>query len=383
MNRKHLCAALLALGVAVGIGAPAPAQAMARMDIAAISVRASGANFRYWNKDAASYQALTDYVKDVTARMSMNYIPPEARVAVFDMDGTLMGELTPLYFEWMMYVHRVLDDPSYAASEEDVSLATTIREGLASGGPINVPGDALAQSQARVFAGMTLLEYDDYVRQFMETPAEGLAVSPNAKSKLEPRTYLKRGEAFFLPMVEVMSYLKANGFDVWIVSGSDREALRVLADGVLPVDRTHIIGKDVQYVASGQGETESSAYVFEQKSDVIVRGELLQRDVCMDKVGNIVRSIGRQPVLAFGNSAGDAAMMNYTLAKNQYKSMAFAVLCDDTEDDLGNEAQADVMRTMCEETGWMPISMRDDWKTVYGNDVKVAENDAETDENEK
>jgi len=371
MNRKHLCAALLALGVAVGIGAPAPAQAMARMDIAAISVRASGANFRYWNKDAASYQALTDYVKDVTARMSMNYIPPEARVAVFDMDGTLMGERTPLYFEWMMYVHRVLDDPSYAASEEDVSLATTIREGLASGGPINVPGDALAQSQARVFAGMTLLEYDDYVRQFMETPAEGLAVSPNAKSKLEPRTYLKRGEAFFLPMAEVMSYLQANGFDVWVISGSDRAALRVLADGVLPVARDHFIGKDVQYVASGQGAADGNDYVFDQKSDVVVRGELLQRDVRMNKVAAIVREIGRQPVLAFGNSMGDASMFNYTIAKNKHKAMAFALLCDDTEDDRGNEDVAATMRAACEENGWTPVSMRDDWKTIYGYGVKA------------
>ncbi|WP_294159301.1 HAD family hydrolase [uncultured Selenomonas sp.] len=384
MNKKKLGAALLAMSLAVGFGCNAPAaQAMTRSDLAAISVQESGAGFRYWNKDAASYKALTDYVKDVTSRKSDNYIPPEARVAVFDMDGTLMGERTPLYFEWMMYLHRVLDDPSYAASEEDVALATTIREALENGGPINIPGDAVAQSQARVFAGMTLLEYDDYVRQFMETPAEGLAVAPDAKAKLEKMPYLKRGEAFYLPMVEVLSYLQANGFETWIVSGSDREALRVLADGVLPVETAHIIGKDVQYVASGQGDIDSSNYIFEQKSDVVVRGGLLQRDVCMDKVGNIVRSIGKQPVLAFGNSIGDAAMMNYTLAKNQYKSMAFALLCDDTEDDRGNEAVADVMRNVCEETGWTPVSMRDDWKTVYGYDVKVADKTTESDENEK
>ena len=384
MNKKKLGAALLAMSLAVGFGCNAPAaQAMTRSDLAAISVQESGAGFRYWNKDAASYKALTDYVKDVTSRKSDNYIPPEARVAVFEMDGTLMGERTPLYFEWMMYLHRVLDDPSYAASEEDVALATTIREALENGGPINIPGDAVAQSQARVFAGMTLLEYDDYVRQFMETPAEGLAVAPDAKAKLEKMPYLKRGEAFYLPMVEVLSYLQANGFETWIVSGSDREALRVLADGVLPVEPTHIIGKDVQYVASGQGDIDSSNYIFEQKSDVVVRGGLLQRDICMDKVGNIVRSIGKQPVLAFGNSIGDASMMNYTLAKNQYKSMAFALLCDDTEDDRGNEAVADVMRNVCEETGWTPVSMRDDWKTVYGSDVKVAGNSAESDENEK
>lgn len=354
MKMKNIGAAVLALSFAFSFGACMETQATSRGDIAAISVKANGSNFQYWNEDAASFQALKDYVKDITSRKSKNYIPPEERVAVFDMDGTLLGERTPSYFEWMMYLHRVTDDPSYTPSEEDRAIA----DAVTGKSDATFTGDEIAQSQSRVFAGMTVPEYDDYVRQFMETEAAGM-------------NGIKRGEEFYLPMAEVMSYLQANGFDVWVISGSDRAALRVLADGVLPVARDHFIGKDVQYVASGQGAADGNDYVFDQKSDVVVRGELLQRDVRMNKVAAIVREIGRQPVLAFGNSMGDASMFNYTIAKNKHKAMAFALLCDDTEDDRGNEDVAATMRAACEENGWTPVSMRDDWKTIYGYGVKA------------
>ena len=354
MKMKKLCAALLAMSFAVGVGTGMDVQAASRSEIGEIQVNAKGSNFQYWNQDSASFQALTNYVKDVTNKKSANFIPVEDRIAVFDMDGTLLGERTPSYFEWMMYLHRVTDDPSYTPSEEDRAIA----DAVTGKSDATFTGDEIAQSQSRVFAGMTVPEYDDYVRQFMETEAAGL-------------NGIKRGEEFYLPMAEVMSYLQANGFDVWVVSGSDREAQRVLMEGVLPIARDHFIGKDMQYVASGQGAADGNDYVFDQKSDVVVRGQLLQRDVRMNKVAAIVREIGRQPVLAFGNSMGDASMFNYTIAKNKHKAMAFALLCDDTEDDRGNEDVAATMRAACEENGWTPVSMRDDWKTIYGYGVKA------------
>jgi hypothetical protein len=93
----------------------------------------------------------------------------------------------------------------------------------------------------------------------------------------------------------------------------------------------------------------------------------------MDKVAAIVREIGRQPVLAFGNSMGDASMLCYTLDRNPHRAMAFALLADDTKREYGSEAVADAMRSACAENGWMPISMRDDWVTIYGEDVHVRE----------
>ena len=146
----------------------------------------------------------------------------------------------------------------------------------------------------------------------------------------------------------------------------------MLMDGVLPVERDHFIGTDAWILASGQGDTDGLDYVYNQKSDTLVRGQFVLKDVKMNKVSNIAREIGRQPVLAFGNSSGDASMFNYTISKNKYKAMAFSLLCDDLEDDLGNTAKADKMRADCEKNGWVPVSMRDDWKTIYGYDVKVA-----------
>ena len=231
MKMKKLCAALLAMSFAVGVGTGMDVQAASRSEIGEIQVNAKGSNFQYWNKDSASFQALTNYVKDVTNKKSPNFIPVEDRIAVFDMDGTLLGERTPSYFEWMMYVHRALEDPTYTPAPEDRAYAQVVKDAIYAHA---IPGDMErkeAKSQAAVFAGMTIPEYDDYVRQFMETPAEGL-------------TNLKRGEEFYLPMAEVVSYLKANDFDVWVVSGSDREAQRVLMEGVLPIERDHFIGTD-------------------------------------------------------------------------------------------------------------------------------------------
>ena len=85
--------------------------AMARTEIAAIHAEAAE-SFRYWRSDAAALKALEAYVEAVTDPANADYIPPEDRVAVFDFDGTLMGERSPSYFEWMMYVHRALEDPS-------------------------------------------------------------------------------------------------------------------------------------------------------------------------------------------------------------------------------------------------------------------------------
>ena len=90
----------------------------------------------------------------------------------------------------------------------------------------------------------------------------------------------------------------------------------------------------------------------------------------MNKVVNIFREIGRQPVLAFGNSKDDASMLNYTITGNKYKSAAFFVLCDDLERELGDTAKAEKCRKLAEENGWYGISMRDDFKTIYGDNVQ-------------
>ncbi|MBO6203474.1 MAG: haloacid dehalogenase-like hydrolase [Selenomonas sp.] len=359
MRSKKLCAAILAATLGFGFMTSAPSsEAATRAELARISVNQKGTNFQYWNKEAKSYQALISYVKDVTNPKSQNFIPVEDRIAVFDLDGTLICETTPSYFEWMMYLERALNDPTFTPKAEDREYAKVVKKAIYETG---IPGDMErkeAKSQASVFAGMTLPEYEAYVKKFMETPAEGM-------------NNLKRGDSFYLPMVEVVSYLNANKFKIFVVSGSDRQALRILTDGIMPIEKDNIIGTDVWNLASHQGDTDGLDYLYE-KNDEVIRGEFVLKDVKMNKVSNIAREIGKQPVLAFGNSSGDSSMFNYTITNNKYKALAFSLLCDDTKRELGNIKKADKMRASCEKYGWIPVSMRDDFKTIYGDNVTRA-----------
>ncbi len=384
MKKRKLYTVALAAMIGFGLLAGTQAsEAMPRSEIAKISVNQKGTNFNYWNRDSESWKALTGYVKDVTDSKSRNFIPKEDRVAVFDFDGTLFCETTPSYIEWMLFLDRALDDPSYTPTEEDRAYAEIVKgliyhvgtpnsiEGtglensphrMEAAAPESVPKDldrGQAVSQNAVFAGMTLAEYDAYVKKFMETPAEGMK-------------NLKRGDSFYLPMVEVISYLRSNDFKVFIVSGSDRQAIRVFTDGVLPVEKENIIGTDIQYLASNQGDKDGLDYMY-TKDDSVVRGQFTLKNIKMNKVSNIVSEIGRQPVLAFGNSSGDSSMFNYTITNNKYKAMSFALLCDDTERELGDMKKADKMRASCLKYGWIPVSMRDDFKTIYGDDVTRAD----------
>jgi phosphoserine phosphatase len=354
MKMKKVCSCLLALSFAFG-AAMGGADAASRAELGAIHVSKAG-NFQYWTQGSPAKQKLMSYVKDVTNKKSPDFIPVADRVAVFDLDGTLICETTPSYFEWMMYLERALADKSYTPSAADRGYAETVKAAIYAH---KIPGDMErkeAASQAAVFAGMTLPEYEGYVKDFMQTPAEGL-------------TDLKRGESFYMPMVEVVSYLQSNDFTIYIVSGSDRQALRILCDGVMKIDPDRVIGTDAAILASHQGAKDGLDYVY-RKDDQLVRGSFVLKDVKMNKVSNIAREIGKQPVLAFGNSGGDASMFQYTISGNKYKSEAFTLLCDDTDRELGNPAKAEKMKESAAANGWNTISMRDDFKTIYGDNVK-------------
>ena len=285
-----------------------------------------------------------------------NFIPVEDRIAVFDMDGTFLCETAPYYFEWMLYLERALYDENFAPLQSDREYAQNIEAAIRGTAkfPANVDvGEA--QSQESVFSGMTPAEYERYVKNFMNKPVEGL-------------TNLKWGEAFYLPMVEVIKYLQANEFTVYIVSGSDRPTCRILACDLLKINPNNVIGSDPKIISVNQDENDGGNYVY-QKDDYLVRGHLIEKNLKMNKVSNIMQEIGKQPVLGFGNSGGDTSMLNYTVYGNKYKSAAFFVICDDLERELGNIKKAESCLKLARENGWHPISMRDDWATIYGNNV--------------
>ena len=175
--------------------------------------------------------------------------------------------------------------------------------------------------------------------------------------------------AYYLPMAEVVEYLQDNGFKCYIVSGSDRFIVRTFIEGILDIPYENIIGSDTALEAKNQGGTDGIEYVF-TSDDVLVRTDrFLVKDLKTNKVLQIAQEIGRQPVLSFGNSSGDVSMNNYALLNNRYKSAAFQLIADDDVRDYGNPEKGQQLREQWEGMGYHVISMRDDWKTIYGEEV--------------
>ncbi len=354
MKKKYVF--LTAWAVLFSFAPLAPiSQAASREEVAAIHVQQAG-DFQYWTADSPAKKALTQYVETVTNKKSKDFIPEADRVAVFDVDGTLMCETAPSYFDKLMYLERALDDTSWQAPADMKAAATERRNAIKEHRSAKLGEEEEEAYQLNAFAGLTLPEYQAYVKKFMQEPEQGL-------------TNLKRGEAFYLPMVEVVSYLAQNNFKVYIVSGCDRMALRILADGVLPIEPEHIIGSDAWVRASGQGQTNGLEYQY-GKQDTLVRGQYQLENINMNKVSAIAKEIGRQPVLAFGNSTGDTSMLNYTIQNNKYKSAAFILLCDDLDRELGNLKKAQNVKEKAAENGWISVSMKNEFKTIYGDNVK-------------
>ena len=197
--------------------------------------------FKSWN-DCEALKALKDYVEDVTNPNSANYIPVEDRIATFDMDGTFVGELYPTYFEYNLLEYRVLDDPDYRdrAPEDVKEAAQSIRDFVRQGTPLPDHFDMVhAYAAAKAYEGMTLAEFDAYVKAYATKPANGFS----------GMTY---GQSFYRPMLEVFNYLKDNGFTYYVVSGSDRFICRALTESI-GIEPNRVIGMDVRLTASNQG----------------------------------------------------------------------------------------------------------------------------------
>ena len=303
-----------------------------------------------WNDRAPAKTALTDYLKKVTAKNSPDYIPVEDRIAVFDFDGTLFLETDPTYFDWSLFEHRVLEDPGYKATAEQLRAARDSRSGK-----FPKLDKSRERMVAEAYQGMTLDEFYAFVRNFMNEKQPGF-------------NGLKRGDAYYKPMLEVIACLRQNGFTVYVISGTERFTMRPLT-AVLRLPPNQIIGSDNTIIASGQGVKDGLDYVYVKGDNLLLGGRNLVKNLQMNKVSIIVREIGRQPVLAFGNTMSDASMLNYAINGNKYKALAFMLLCDDLVREYGNKAKAEKMLRACRKYGWIPVSMRDDWKTIYGTNV--------------
>ena len=311
-----------------------------------------------WTESAPLKSELTSYMAAITSESSADFIPVENHIAVFDMDGTLCCETDPGYFDHKLLYHRVMEDPDYKdkASEEEKATAEECKEYFDSG---SYPEDLSikhGKAVASAFKGMTISEFYAYIDNYKNSP-------------MESYTGMTNGEAFYKPMLQVIDYLQANDFTVYVVSGTDRIITRALCNGVIDIPYSQMIGSDETLVATNQGDTDGLDYTFSHDDKLITGGEFIIKNLKMNKVSVIEQEIGKQPVLCFGNSSGDAAMANYTITNNQYKSGAYLLCCDDLERENGNTTKADKMRASCEENGWTAVSMKDDWTTIYGDGV--------------
>ena len=313
--------------------------------------------FTLWNQCEA-LTALQDYVADVTNPNSPNYIPEEDRIATFDMDGTFVGELYPTYFEYNLLEYRALDDPDYKdiATEDVKEAAQDIRDFVREGKKLPDHFDMKhAYAAAKAYSGMTLAEFDTYVKAYAAKPANGFS----------GMTY---GQSFYKPMLQVFEYLKDNGFTYYVVSGSDRFICRALVEAIgIPSNR--VIGMDVKLMSSSQGTEAGVDYTMSQKEDIVRTDELIIKNLKTNKVLQISQEIGKVPVLSFGNSGGDMSMHNYALSNPKYKSASFMLIADDDARDHANREKALKLGDQWRESGYHVISMRDDFKTIYGDGV--------------
>ena len=172
-------------------------------------------------------------------------------------------------------------------------------------------------------------------------------------------------------MVEIISYLTNNGFAVYIDSACGVDTTRELVNGVIPIQYDRILGTDFQFTSTNMGKDAPNSHFFDRhKEKIIISGKPLYDNAKTVKIFSILNQIGKKPVLAFGNSMGDSGMLEYTLQDNKYCSEAFYVLCDDTERELGNLTRAEKDKNFALKRGWNTISMRDEFMTIYGDNVR-------------
>ena len=318
--------------------------------------------FQYWYQDSPALKELKAFVATVTDPNCKGYVPPQDRVATFDVDGTLLCETAPYYFNWMLFFHRYLHDSTFTPPEKDRQWASQAEAYvLANRKSDKNWGLKQQELQAIGFRGMTDVEFSAYVSNFINN--ESVVGLSN----------LKWGTALYWPMIEVVSYLVANDFVVFLCTGVDRDVCRVIAEGIYDIPKYHMIASDVNYVLENQPEwvemISSEDYEYTPGEEV-QRGDFMQLSTAINKIIKMRRELGQKPILSWGNSSGDYPMFHYTNIDNKYPHISFCLLCDDMKRELGNEDKAKNCKTDCEKNGWIPVSMRDEWWTIYGPQVE-------------
>ena len=315
----------------------------------------STVKFEYWN-DCEALTGLKDYVAAVTDEKSKDYIPVEDRIAVFDMDGTLMCETYYTYYDTMMFIEFCLDDHPERVSDELKEIAESIKPGYTA-------DETLARNFAKAYAGMTVGEFYDYVVEF-------------GQKKTQSFDNMRYIDNFYLPMVEVVRFLYENGFEIWVISGTERTTTRAIVQNSPIKDYVspdHVIGTDFEVKVKGpEDEPSNMNFKYNGGDELVLTGGFVQKNLNANKAIYIEREIGQRPVLAFGNSGSDSSMLNYAIdERNPYKAQAYMIVADDNVREWGTQDWA-TKSADYKAKGYTPISMKNDFKQIYHDGIAKA-----------
>ena len=311
-----------------------------------------------WNDGTGVKQKLIDYVQAVTKKDGADFIPVKDRVAVFDMDGTLTCETYYTYYDTMMFIEYCLVDHPERVSDELKEVAASIKPGY-------VADETLARNFAQAYAGMTVEELYDYAVQF-------------GQKKTGSFNNMRYIDNFYLPMVEVVKYLYENGFEIWVISGTERTTTRAIIDNSPIkdyVEPEHVIGTDFEVKQKGhENESSNMNFKYVNGDELVLTGGFIQKNLNANKSIYVEREIGKRPVLAFGNSGSDTSMMNYTIdERNPYKAQAYMVVADDTAREWGPQNWAEKSADYTAK-GYIPVSMKEDFAKIYPDGITKSEN---------
>lgn len=296
-----------------------------------------------WN-DTGTKQSIIAFVEKVTREGTPDFVPPAERIAVFDNDGTLWAE-QPMYFQLFFALDRIKalapQHPEWEEKEPFASLLKGDVKAALAGGE-----HALAQIVMATHAGLTTEAFEKVVTDWIAT----------AKHPTTKRRYT---EMVYQPMLELLDYLRANGFKTFIVSGGGIEFMRPWTEKVYGIPPEQVIG------SSGGLKYE----VRDGKPVLLKLPEIGHNDDKAGKPVGIQRHIGRRPIFAAGNSDGDFEMLEWTTAG---PGSRFGLLIHHTDADrewaYDRESSIGRLQRALEESparGWTIVNMKDDWKTLY------------------
>ncbi len=296
-----------------------------------------------WN-DTAPKQAIVALVEKVTKQGAPDFVQPAERIAVFDNDGTLWAE-QPMYFQAFFIFDRIKAlTPQHPEWKEQEPFASVLKgdvKGALAGGE-----KALLEMAMATHAGMTTEEFEKIVSDWITTAKH-------------PKTGKLYTEMVYQPMLEVLHYLRANGFKTFIVSGGGIEFMRPWAGRVYGIPPEQVVGSSIK-----------TKYEVREGQPVMVR--LPELNFIDDKEGKpvgIQQHIGRRPIMAFGNSDGDFQMLQWTAAGAGPRFCLYVHHTDATRewayDRESHIGKLDKGLDEAPKRGWSVVSMKDDWKFVF------------------